>query len=153
PTERFRGVVRQIRNAPQTVQNVVTYDAVIDVDNSDLRLKPGMTANVTFIFAEKDDVLRVPNAALRFRPPVEGPGPQGRPNRNREKAAPDRRTVWVLRQNQAQSVPIRIGITDGTITEVLEGDLKVGDPVITELLDASANRPPASSMPFRGGRF
>ncbi len=67
PGERFKGKVRQIRNAAQTVQNVVTYDAVIDVDNSDLKLRPGMTANVTFIFANRDNVLRVPNAALRFR--------------------------------------------------------------------------------------
>jgi HlyD family secretion protein len=71
PQERFRGKVRQIRNAPQTVQNVVTYDAVIDVDNPEQKLKPGMTANVTFIYAEKSDVLRVPNSALRFRPPAE----------------------------------------------------------------------------------
>jgi HlyD family secretion protein len=67
PGERFKGKVRQIRNAAQTVQNVVTYDAVIDVDNSDLKLRPGMTANVTFVFANRDNVLRVPNAALRFR--------------------------------------------------------------------------------------
>ncbi len=71
PNERFQGKIRQIRNAPQTVQNVVTYDAVIDVDNSDLKLKPGMTTNVTVIVAEKDDVLKVPNAALRFKPPPE----------------------------------------------------------------------------------
>ncbi|HVZ87407.1 MAG TPA: efflux RND transporter periplasmic adaptor subunit, partial [Polyangia bacterium] len=71
PGERFKGKVRQIRNAPQTVQNVVTYDAVIDVDNPDLKLRPGMTANVTFVAAEKDDVLRVPNAAMRFRPAPE----------------------------------------------------------------------------------
>src|SRR5919197_1886315 len=69
PNERFTGSVRQIRNSPQTVQNVVTYDAVIDVDNAELKLKPGMTANVTFVYAEKDAVLKVPNAALRFRPP------------------------------------------------------------------------------------
>ncbi len=68
PGESFRGTVRQIRNAPQTVQNVVTYDAVIDIDNPELKLKPGMTANVTFVAAESNDVLRVPNAALRFRP-------------------------------------------------------------------------------------
>jgi len=68
PTERFLGTVRQVRNNPQTVQNVVTYDAVIDVANPELKLKPGMTANVTFIYAQRDDVLRVPNAALRFRP-------------------------------------------------------------------------------------
>ncbi len=69
PSETFQGTVRQIRNAPQTVQNVVTYDAVIDVANPDLRLKPGMTANATFVYAEKTDVVRVPNSALRFRPP------------------------------------------------------------------------------------
>jgi HlyD family secretion protein len=71
PGERFKGKVRQIRNAAQTVQNIVTYDAVIDVDNSELKLRPGMTANVNFVFANRDDVLRIPNAALRFRPSPE----------------------------------------------------------------------------------
>ena len=71
PGERFKGKIRQIRNAATTVQNVVTYDAVIDVDNADLRLRPGMTANVTVIYADKKDVLAVPNAALRFKPPPE----------------------------------------------------------------------------------
>ena len=71
PAEKFSGRVRQIRNAPQTVQNVVTYDAVIDVANPDLKLKPGMTANVTVVYAERPDALRVPNAAIRFRPPPE----------------------------------------------------------------------------------
>ncbi|MEO7329425.1 MAG: efflux RND transporter periplasmic adaptor subunit, partial [Minicystis sp.] len=69
PNDRFKGVIRQIRNAPQTQQNVVTYDAVIDVQNPDLKLKPGMTANVTVMYADKDGVLALPNAALRFRPP------------------------------------------------------------------------------------
>jgi HlyD family secretion protein len=68
PDERFKGVIRQIRNAPQTQQNVVTYDAVIDVKNPDLKLRPGMTANVTVVYADREDVVRVPNAALRFRP-------------------------------------------------------------------------------------
>ena len=63
--------MRQIRNAPQTVQNVVTYDAVLDVQNPEGKLRPGMTANVAFVYAERKDVLRVPNAALRFRPPAE----------------------------------------------------------------------------------
>ncbi len=110
--------MRQIRNAPQTVQNVVTYDAVIDVDNSDLKLKPGMTANCTFIYAERDDALRVPNAALRFRPPAEllaslsprrggraqgtrGAGAQprggGAPGAAKAARGTDRKTVWVLR--------------------------------------------------------
>src|SRR6185436_9354391 len=71
PDRKFKGVIRQIRDAPQTLQNVVTYDAVVDVDNSDLRRRPGMTANVTFVYAERKGVLRIPSAALRFRPPEE----------------------------------------------------------------------------------
>ncbi|MEA2699698.1 MAG: HlyD family secretion protein [Myxococcales bacterium] len=77
PARRFKGVIRQIRNAPQTVQNVVTYDAVVDVDNNGLELRPGMTATVTFIYDQKDDALRVPNAALRFAPPPELRGNTG----------------------------------------------------------------------------
>src|SRR5437016_9867719 len=68
PREMFKGVIRQIRNAPQTIQNVVTYDAVIDVKNAELKLKPGMTANVTIVYDERDDVLKLPNTALRFKP-------------------------------------------------------------------------------------
>ncbi|HKP57073.1 MAG TPA: efflux RND transporter periplasmic adaptor subunit, partial [Polyangiales bacterium] len=77
PSERFEGKVRQIRNSPQTVQNVVTYDAVVDVQNPELKLRPGMTANVTFVFADAADALRVPNAALRFRPSAELTGARG----------------------------------------------------------------------------
>jgi HlyD family secretion protein len=152
PSEVFRGTVRQIRNAPQTVQNVVTYDAVIDVDNAELKLKPGMTANVTFVYAEKDDVLRLPNAALRFRPTPEmlaaarpgagsgnagaarggqAPGPGGRsPARGAE--AHDQRTIWILRDGKPAPVRIRIGISDGSLTEVAEGEVQPGDPVITD---------------------
>ncbi len=68
PNEPFTGTVRQVRNAAQIVQNVVTYDAVIDVANPDLKLRPGMTANATFVYAEKEDVFRTPNASLRFHP-------------------------------------------------------------------------------------
>jgi HlyD family secretion protein len=71
PTKTFRGTIRQLRNAPQTVQNVVTYDAVIDVSNPNLELRPGMTANVTFVYDQRDGALRVANAALRFQPPPE----------------------------------------------------------------------------------
>jgi HlyD family secretion protein len=83
PDERFRGVIRQIRDAPQTLQNVVTYDAVVEVDNPRMQLKPGMTANVTFVYAERKGVLHIPTAALRFRPPPEllALGPPGRGGR------------------------------------------------------------------------
>jgi HlyD family secretion protein len=159
PGEIFRGTVRQIRNAPQTVQNVVTYDAVIDVDNPEFKLKPGMTANVTFVYAEKDDVLKVPNSALRFRPPSSmladqkgasaggkpgapgaagatggtggprAPGAGGRPG-----DAPDRRTVWTLNGDKPEPEKIKTGISDGSFTEVVEGDLKTGELVITDVL-------------------
>lgn len=151
PSETFKGVVRQIRNAPQTVQNVVTYDAVIDVGNPDLRLKPGMTANVTFVYGEKDDVLRVPNAALRFRPPPDllaqsGAAPGGG-NRSksaagegtRQPSTPDRRTVWVLREEKPVPVRIRTGISDGSFTEVVEGEIKAGDVVITDAIGGSSS--------------
>jgi HlyD family secretion protein len=145
PSEVFRGAVRQIRNAPQTVQNVVTYDAVIDVDNAELKLKPGMTANVTFVYAEKEDVLRIPNAALRFRPSPDllaaagtGAG-SGNAGAARGAKAPargaetrDQRTIWILRDGKPSGVRIRTGISDGSLTEVTEGEVQPGDPVITD---------------------
>jgi HlyD family secretion protein len=157
PSEAFKGVVRQIRNAPQTVQNVVTYDAVVDVANDDLRLRPGMTANVTFVYAQKEDVLRLPNAALRFRPPPEllkeqgekakaaggeaaAQGPrQAKPLVRPGRDTPDRRTVWVLRDGSASPVPVRTGISDGSLTELVEGELKPGDAVVTDALGGAGS--------------
>ena len=152
PSEVFKGAVRQVRNAPQTVQNVVTYDAVVDVANPKLKLKPGMTANVTFIYAEKESVVRVPNSALRFRAPpallatAQGGGAdRGRPRAGRNPSpvgeagehrpvveSPDRRTVWVLRGESATPVRIQTGISDGSTTEVVDGSLQAGDLVITD---------------------
>lgn len=151
PTDRFEGTVRQIRNAPQTVQNVVTYDAVIDVSNPQLKLRPGMTANVTFVHANRTDALRVANAALRFKPSPElllgdqagkgqraqggGNAPRATPPRRpkRDEAAPDRRTLWVLRGERPVAVPVRTGITDGTHTEIRDGEIAEGDQVITDV--------------------
>jgi len=142
PGETFKGVIRQIRNAPQSVQNVVTYDAVIDVDNSDMRLRPGMTANVTFTYAQKDDALRFPNAALRFRPPAEIAATAPRPER-------DRRIVWVLRDGKPRPVIIRTGLSDGSVTEAAEGDLREGDALVTEAVGLpGSNVPPAFRRPL-----
>jgi HlyD family secretion protein len=155
PGRRFKGVVRQIRNAAQTVQNVVTYDAVVDVQNPDLALRPGMTANVTFVYADRQDVVRIPNAALRFHPPADlqaprgggagsgaagGRGGAGAPGGRRGDGAdgPDRRTVWVLRGPKPEPVRIRPGVSDGSLTEVLEGDLREGDAVVTEAAGGDA---------------
>jgi HlyD family secretion protein len=162
PTERFQGTIRQIRNAPQTLQNVVTYDAVIDVDNGDLKLKPGMTANVTFVYAEKSDVLRVPNAALRFRPPPDLIGDKGRTGggaggggagggggRRARDENPDRRTVWILRDGAPLQAQIRIGVSDGTTTELVEGDVKEGDLLITEATGTGEGKGGPQQNPFR----
>jgi HlyD family secretion protein len=161
PSEVFRGQVRQIRNAPQTVQSVVTYDAVIDVSNPELKLRPGMTANVTFVYAEKDDVLRVPNAGLRFRPPADmlasssgrqgaaaarpGAGGGGAGKRQgtaaRAPGTPDQRTLWVVREGGPAPVQVRTGISDGTFTEVAEGALQPGDKVVTDAPGTSSGPP------------
>ncbi len=166
PSEIFHGAVRQIRNSPQTVQNVVTYDAVIDVANPDLKLRPGMTANVTFVYAEKAEVVRVPNAALRFRPPADllpgvsgnealgsrAPPPVGSASSRgageaRDRAGPDQRTIWVLRGARPSPVRIRTGISDGSLTEVVQGDLQPGDAVITDSMG-----PPGAGQPAPGFR-
>jgi HlyD family secretion protein len=123
PGRKFEGSIRQVRNAPTTVQNVVTYDAVVDVDNADLALKPGMTANVTFTWDHRDDVLTIPNVALRFHPPdakpVRGEGKQ--------------RTVYALRDGELVPVAIEVGLTDGRVTEVVSGELAEGEAVVTDL--------------------
>lgn len=134
PGERFHGVVNQIRYASQTVQNVVTYNAVLSVDNPDLRLRPGMTANVTFVYATRDDVLKIPNAALRFRPPPEvisAYGPSASPPRGPASEDPAQKTIWALQKGIPNALPIRTGLSDGTATEVVEGNLDIGDRVVT----------------------
>jgi HlyD family secretion protein len=161
PSETFQGSVRQIRNAPQTVQNVVTYDAVIDVNNPDLKLKPGMTASCTFVYAEKDDVLRVPNAALRFRPPPDLPAfapgagrPGGRGNAAggspppKAVPTPDQRTVWVMREEKPAPARIKTGISDGAFTEVVEGALEPGDSVVTDASGPAGGMAATLRRPF-----
>lgn len=173
PSKVFKGTIRQIRNAPQTVQNVVTYDAVIDVANPDLELRPGMTANVTFVYAHKDGVLRVPNAALRFQPPPDlarsagagggrgakgGAAPSGGQGRRGARAGggpagaetPDRRTLWVLRGETPAPARVRVGVTDGATTEIDTTEVKEGDRVITDAdTGGDAKGPPAGSAAFR----
>jgi HlyD family secretion protein len=151
PADVFRGRVSQVRLAPQTVQNVVTYTAVIDVANPDLKLKPGMTANVTVVAAESDNVLVAPNSALRFRPDTQAV--PAKPSRGP--------MVWKVEAGKLTPVTVQTGITDGVRTEIAAGDLKEGDAVAVALPTsggAKAASAPAKS-PFaasagggRGGR-
>ena len=160
PNERFEGYVRQIRNSPQTVQNVVTYDAVIDVDNPELKLRPGMTANVTFVYAERPDALRVPNAALRFKPAPDAADPRaaarapGGATATRTAAKPadpksHKRTVYVLRDRKPAPVEITTGITDGSFTEIVGGPLSDGDTVITDTAGGPKPASPQGMQPMR----
>jgi HlyD family secretion protein len=151
PGQKFAGTVRQVRDAAVTVQNVVTYDAVIDVDNSQRLLKPGMTATVTFTPAERLDVLRIPNAALRYRPDPPKKQAAGTVAKKPDVTVPkDHRTVYLLKGFAAKPVDIQIGLTDGSVTEILSGDLKEGDSVITETLtgDAAAAATGPSTSPL-----
>src|SRR5690348_6798786 len=160
PTRTFHGKVVQVRNAPITVQNVVTYDTVIGVENKDLKLKPGMTANVSVIIAHKDNVLQIKNAALRFRPPEataaapQQPRPASSPGGQRPTGARERRperTVYVWSFGRPKPVQIKTGISDGIVTEVTQG-LKEGDNVVTAELSAPSASSSPGTNPFSGAR-
>lgn len=143
----FPAAISQLRFAPKTVDGVVTYEAILSIDNADLLLRPGMTATADIKVAEINDTLAVSNAALRYSPPVEtaesgGSGLLGMlfrntPDRTASPAATvgadGRRTIWILRNGQAAAVEILPGETDGTKTEIREGDVAEGDLVITDL--------------------
>jgi HlyD family secretion protein len=163
PGKRFSGTIRQIRNAPQTVQNIVTYDAVIDVANPDLELKPGMTANVSFVYEEKDDVLRVPSSALRFRPAADLMVRAGasatpassaqRPRGGGRRELSNQRTVWALRNGQPAPVTITTGVSDGTVAELAQGALAEGDALITDVSGAGVGSSTGSGPGRPPGRL
>lgn len=185
PGKTFEGVVRQVRNAPTTTSGVVTYDAVIDVENPDKVLRPGMTANVTFVLAQVADAIKIPNAALRFKPTREqlmavreqlgggsggsgrwggsggpggrsgnregGPGGAGGPpgmggaggpggpgGEVRQRDFGDKKPVYKLVDGRPKMVLVKPGLTDGSSTEMLEGDLQPGDQLVTEISGVAA---------------
>ena len=126
PKRNFEGAVVQVRQSPQTVQNVVTYDVVVSVDNADLALKPGMTAANRIITDQRSDVLRVPSQALRYAPATatRRSGTSGR-TRPAEQGR-----VWVLRDGKPVRVAVTAGLDDDTYTEIVKGELNLGDQVI-----------------------
>jgi HlyD family secretion protein len=193
PYRKFHGKVTQVRNSPITVQNVVTYDTIIEVNNDDLKLKPGMTANVSIVTARREAALTVPNSVLRFRPP-DNAAPKGaattapvqvvaaterpagerpgggerrrgqggerggeRGNRPRAEMRPAR-TLYTLAVDPAKATPadlqpqqVKLGISDGLVTEVIEG-LNEGDVVVASMTTAGGS-PSAAPVnnPFGGG--
>ncbi|MCL4510664.1 MAG: efflux RND transporter periplasmic adaptor subunit [Bacteroidetes bacterium] len=179
PTDVFKGTVKQIRLQPTVVQNVVEYTVIIDVPNSNFKLMPGMTANLTIHIAEAKDVLKVPTTALRFMPPREymgelakaipdsvrqrfqrrsrnqnggaGLGQGGQQNyQNRELTQGSYFMVWVLDGKLIKPVRVKIGLSDGMSTEV-EGNLTDGEPVVMGMLAQTAGGQ-RQSNPFTPGR-
>jgi HlyD family secretion protein len=136
PGRTFWGQVAQVRAAPITVQNVVTYDVVVSVDNADLALLPGMTANTRIITEERDDILRVPARALRFSPQGLGAGPRG--------SKAEGSAVWVLRDGRPEKTTVASGLTDGSFTEITRGQVQVGDQVV---LDETGREQRGASAP------
>lgn len=134
PSQVFTGTVSQVRLSPQSVQNVVTYTAVIDVRNPDLKLKPGMTANVNVVAAQHENVLAIPNSALRFR------------------ATAGQSKVWKESGGQLVPVKVTLGLSDGISSEVVAGDLQEGDRVAIPSLTSANNAAKAPvSSPFAPG--
>lgn len=177
PGKTFEGTVRQVRNSPTTTQGVVTYDAVIDVNNEDHSLRPGMTANVTFVLDQVANVIKIPNAALRFKPTRDqmlalreqfggsgrkhgsGSGRRGSGHGGEGSAMPrpdaasgasggagmrfgDKKPVWKLVDGKPRMALVKPGLTDGSSTQMIDGDLQPGDQLITEIqgLKTSKNR-------------
>jgi HlyD family secretion protein len=168
PGRTFQGVIGSVRQAPQTVQNVVTYDVIVNVNNPDLALMPGMTATTAIIIDSRDDVLRVPSQALRYRPanarqagarPQRAEGSTASPRSGAGNgqsahgasngaqtgatgpaAATTHGAVFVLRDGKPVYVPVQVGLDDGKFAEIAGGDLKPGDQVIIGEMDASAAR-------------
>ena len=187
PGQTFHGKVTQIRNAPKTDQNVVTYETIIEVSNPNLKLKPGMTANVSVIVTHRENVLKVPNVALRFRPPksvevvkahtgktaganktdvagasaasdqtAEGERKSdsakksdrakksdgSKPKKDKKRAD---RTVYVVRDGALQPVKLKLGISDGRDTELIEG-LKEGEAVVIDMTEPKESTPMLSRL-------
>jgi HlyD family secretion protein len=143
-----------MRSTAKTVSGVVTYETILQVDNSELLLRPGMTATAAITVTHVADALVVPNAALRFTPPQEEPQaadtggsgligslmprPQRRPATRSTGGAGPKTTqqVWILRDEQPSAIDVTVGATDGAVTEVLSGDLAEGIPVIVDVITA-----------------
>jgi len=134
PKRTFEGAVTQVRQSPQTVQNVVTYDVVVSVDNTDLALKPGMTAATRIISDQRDNVLRVPSQALRYTPSG---------LRSPASGATEQTKIWALRDGKPVAIPIVVGLDDDSFAEIVKGDLKPDDRVIVaEQRDATQSTVP-----------
>ena len=175
PEQTFRGKVVQIRSAPVITQNVVTYVVVVNVDNSDLKLMPGMTANVSVEVAKKDDVLKLPPSALRFKPkskgddtkekaivgsagspaqrPAGGGVPGGPAKGGSTKGKVRSQQVYLLKEGKPFASPVKTGIANNSSIELIESGLKEGDEVIIEQVGGDSKKKTGATASPMGPRF
>ncbi|MBY0278987.1 efflux RND transporter periplasmic adaptor subunit [Candidatus Binatia bacterium] len=154
PGRSFPATVLQVRNSPQSVENVVTYDVVLEFDNEEQLLKPGMTANVSIVTAEERDVLKVPTAALRFQPPSADGASTRPPEAARSATSTDAArndAVWVLSNDEPKRVPVTPGLSDETMVAVSSSELMPGDRVITRVQSGEQKPEGWSMFPRPGG--
>lgn len=134
PDSEFRGKVTQVRLSPTTVSNVVTYTVIVEVNNEDLKLKPGMTANVSIITNKSEDVLCVPNMALKFTPDINGPKYKNQ-------------GIWILDNNKPKRVDIKTGANDDSSTEIISDAISEGSKVIVSKLSKNSKKDGKSGRP------
>lgn len=127
PDSNFEGKVTQVRLSPTTVSNVVTYTVIVDVDNEDLKIKPGMTANVSIITAKSENVICVPNIALKFTPTTDG-------------KKYETQGIWILDKNKPRRINIETGASNDNVTEIISNTINEGDKVITGTLGKDKNK-------------
>jgi HlyD family secretion protein len=148
PERTFPAAITQVRFAPRTVDGVVTYETVLAVDNSDLALRPGMTATAVITVRELHDFVLVPNWALRFAPPMAAAQPRQRgafgilfprppmDGRRSNTVKNGGQKAWVLRDGRPEALPVKTGATDGSRSELLSGDLQPGQAVVVDAITA-----------------
>ena len=144
PTETFDGIVRQVRLAPTTTSNGVVYTVVIDVDNSDLRLMPGMTAFVTIIISEKENVWKAANAAFLVRSFANFLSPED------INGASPASHLALLRDGAVVLVPYTKGLSTATETEIMSDEIEMGDQIIVGRVGMTSSTPKTSMNPMRG---
>ncbi len=150
PEQQFLARILKVYYAPQVVQDVVTYQALLTVDNTKLLLRPGMTATADIVTKKVENVLLVPNAALRFKPPQAGtsggsvlstilPGPRKRAPKQRsvDISQSTKQNVWIQQDGEAVAIPVTIGSTNGRITEIIKGDIKPGMSLLIDVISTS----------------
>jgi HlyD family secretion protein len=139
----FPAEIADIRFAPETIDGVVTYKAILAIDNTEMLLRPGMTATAEVVVAEVTEALSVPNTALRYVPPAalneadERSGLLGMliPDSGPDANVADARSVWVLREGEAVEIAVQTGLSNGVLTEIVQGEIEAGDLVITDRTD------------------